>query len=159
MRTRSGARCKGANRRDGEGQHHQPDARSHDRLVDATVTIYVDGVGHARQSVPLASWVYGTDGMLAAKTGVIGFKGWYTHAVGDHTPRGEVDSPPPVTQVETALERPLSGVMMRGRPATGNGRGGRHRSRYRSPNCPWVSTSMDGPSVLNSAVEGMVIKG
>ena len=64
-------------------------------------------------------WVYGNDGALTAKSGLIDFKTWYKDAFGDHTPWGDLDSPALVTMVETALEREMSSVIMSGssRPA------------------------------------------
>lgn len=59
-------------------------------------------------------WVYGTDGTLMAKSGIINYKDWYKDAFGDRTPWGGLDSPALVTAVETALERELSAVIMRG---------------------------------------------
>jgi CRP-like cAMP-binding protein len=44
----------------------------------------------------------------------VDFKDWYRHAFGKHTPWGDEDSPALVTEVETALERELSSVLMRG---------------------------------------------
>ena len=58
-------------------------------------------------------WVYGSDGRLVGKSGLIEFKTWYRHAFGKHSPWGEEDSPALVTQVETALERQLSNTIMR----------------------------------------------
>ncbi len=58
-------------------------------------------------------WVYGTDGVLRAKSGVIDYKSWFKEAFGDHTPWGDLDSPALVTSVETALERDLSATLMR----------------------------------------------
>jgi CRP-like cAMP-binding protein len=59
-------------------------------------------------------WVYGGDGHLQAKSGLIDYKSWYKAAFGDHTPWGDIDSPALVTAVETALERELSSAVMRG---------------------------------------------
>lgn len=59
-------------------------------------------------------WVYGDDGKLIAKTGLIDFTDWYRHAFDDHTPWGDQDSPALVTAVESALERELSRSLMRG---------------------------------------------
>jgi CRP-like cAMP-binding protein len=42
------------------------------------------------------------------------FKDWAGRAFGRHTPWGDEDSPALVTAVETALERELSNVIMRG---------------------------------------------
>jgi Cyclic nucleotide-binding domain len=59
-------------------------------------------------------WVYGDDGNLAAKSGLIDFSTWYRDAFGKHSPWGDADSPALVTEVETALERSLSSTIMRG---------------------------------------------
>src|SRR5581483_11701011 len=60
-------------------------------------------------------WVYDGEGKLIAKSGMIDFKEWYTKVFGKkHTPWGNEDSPAFVTTVETALERQLSGTIMRG---------------------------------------------
>lgn len=42
------------------------------------------------------------------------FKDWLRHAYGGHTPWGAEDSPALVAEAETALERELSTVIMRG---------------------------------------------
>jgi hypothetical protein len=59
-------------------------------------------------------WVYEAGGTLEAKSGMTDFKDWAGHAFGRHTPWGDEDSPALVTAVETALERELSNVIMRG---------------------------------------------
>jgi len=59
-------------------------------------------------------WVYGDDGALIAKTGLIDFKTWYREAFGKHSPWGDEDSPALVTEIETALERSLADNIMRG---------------------------------------------
>ena len=59
-------------------------------------------------------WIYDDDGKLVQKSGVIDFNKWFNNAFGDRTPWGEVDSPAVVAEVESALERSLSGVIMRG---------------------------------------------
>lgn len=53
-------------------------------------------------------WVYDTNGDLAAKSGMIDFKGWTHEDFGNQTPWGDTDSPVIVTAVESALERVLS---------------------------------------------------
>jgi len=58
-------------------------------------------------------WIYDETGALAAKTGMIDFKGWYRRAFGRHSPWGDEDSPALVTVAETALERELSTTIMR----------------------------------------------
>ena len=49
-----------------------------------------------------------------AKSGNTDWKGWAGTAFGKHTPWGDEDSPAFVTAAETALERDLSGLVMRG---------------------------------------------
>lgn len=58
-------------------------------------------------------WVYGSDGKLAAKSGFIDFKTWFSGSFGKRTPWGDEDSEALVTEVETALERELSLHIMR----------------------------------------------
>jgi hypothetical protein len=81
------------------------------------LTIHADGkVEHdvvGASSFP-RHWIYDGDGKLSLKTGVIDFKTWYKQAFGGHSPWGDEDSPALVTAVETALERELSGRIMRG---------------------------------------------
>jgi Cyclic nucleotide-binding domain len=59
-------------------------------------------------------WMYDHDGALAAKAGLADFKEWYRSAFGRHTPWGDEESAVLVTEVETALERELSTIVMRG---------------------------------------------
>jgi hypothetical protein len=59
-------------------------------------------------------WVYDERGDLSAKAGLTDFKDWYRNAFGKHTPWGDQDSPALVTAVETALEREVATVIMRG---------------------------------------------
>lgn len=59
-------------------------------------------------------WVYGENGVLAAKAGMADFKDWWRHSFGKHTPWGDQESPALVTAVETALERELATRIMRG---------------------------------------------
>ncbi len=59
-------------------------------------------------------WLYGSDGRLLAKSGVIDFSSWYRRAFGKHSPWGERDSPALSTEVESALERQLSVQLMHG---------------------------------------------
>jgi hypothetical protein len=92
-------------------QYHAPIAWS-----TLELTIHLDGrcEGTLAGASPFPRhWVYGDDGMLAAKSGLIDFKAWYKHAFGQHTPWGDLDSPALVTEVETALERELSAHIMR----------------------------------------------
>jgi hypothetical protein len=81
------------------------------------LTIHADGrsahevLGHS--TFPRC-WIYGADGRMVAKSGLMDFKHWYRHAFGKHSPWGDEDSPALVTAVETALERELSASIMRG---------------------------------------------
>ncbi|HEX5585919.1 MAG TPA: cyclic nucleotide-binding domain-containing protein, partial [Acidimicrobiia bacterium] len=81
------------------------------------LTIRADGTSEAEvlgASKFPRHWVYGDDGALTAKVGLADFKDWYRDAFGKHTPWGDHDSEALVTAVETALERELSTVIMRG---------------------------------------------
>ena len=59
-------------------------------------------------------WVYGADGKLALKSGMIDFSQWYRRAFGKHSPWGDSDTEAFTTEVETALERQLSLSLMQG---------------------------------------------
>jgi hypothetical protein len=59
-------------------------------------------------------WLYDNEGKLSAKAGLADFKEWWRTSFGKHTPWGDEESPALVTAVETALERDLSGRIMRG---------------------------------------------
>jgi len=59
-------------------------------------------------------WIYDREGKLVQKSGLVNFKGWYQRAFGAHTPWGDEDSLALVSEVESALERELSGHIMRG---------------------------------------------
>src|SRR3954469_14939860 len=61
-------------------------------------------------------WIYDGTGALAAKSRMTNFKGWAGRAFGAHPPWGDEESTALVTAVETALERQLSNVIMRGGP-------------------------------------------
>lgn len=59
-------------------------------------------------------WIYDGDRTLAAKSGMIDFKGWYRTAFATGSPWGDEGSPALVTVAETALERQLSATIMQG---------------------------------------------
>jgi Cyclic nucleotide-binding domain len=61
-------------------------------------------------------WIYGHDGTLAAKTGLIDFDTWYRESFGEKNPWGDEESPVVVTAVETALERELSRIIIGSNP-------------------------------------------
>ena len=81
------------------------------------LTVHADGRSECRlvgASPFPRHWVYDAAGALVAKSGVIDYKDWAGTAFGKHTPWGDEESPAVVSAVETALERKLSAVMMRG---------------------------------------------
>lgn len=96
-------------------QYHAPTAWS-----TLSLTIHADG--RSEWALDGASpfprhWVYGPDGVLAAKSGLIDFKDWFKHAFGDYSPWGGEDRPALVAEIESAMERELSRVIMgQGKP-------------------------------------------
>lgn len=88
-------------------------------LAWTTVSLTIRADGSSDHELVGASafprhWVYGSDGKLASKSGLIDFSSWYRRAFGKHSPWGDQDSPALTTEVETALERQLSVELMRG---------------------------------------------
>jgi hypothetical protein len=88
-------------------------------LVWTTLALTLNTDGTSKSELVGAStfprhWVYDDDGKLTAKAGLADFKDWYRSAFGKHTPWGDEESQVLVTEVETALERELSHVVMRG---------------------------------------------
>ncbi len=87
-------------------------------VVWTTLALTIDVEGHADFEVVGASpfprhWIYDHEGTLTSKVGVADFSGWYHGQNGRNTPWGDEDTPALVTAVETALERELSGHIMR----------------------------------------------
>jgi len=98
---------------------HPPYAQYDSPLVWTTLALTIHADGRSEHEVVGASpfprsWIYDHGGKVVAKTGLLDFKHWFRHAFGEHTPWGEADSPALVSEVETALERELSGTIMRG---------------------------------------------
>ncbi len=58
-------------------------------------------------------WIYDDDKNLIQKSGTINFEAWYRGAYGKNTPWGDQESPALVTDVESAIERELSLILMR----------------------------------------------
>jgi hypothetical protein len=58
-------------------------------------------------------WIYDQEGNLVQKAGTIDFKTWYREAHGGHTPWGGEESEAFVTQAESALERQISGELLK----------------------------------------------
>jgi len=88
-------------------------------LAWTTLSLTLRADGTVIQSMTGASpfprhWVYGSDGQLLSKSGVIDFATWYRRAFGKHSPWGDRDSPALTTEVESALERQLSIQLMQG---------------------------------------------
>jgi hypothetical protein len=80
------------------------------------LTIHADG--SSEHEVVGASpfprhWIYDGDGNLVQKSGTIDFEAWYRGAFGKNTPWGDQESPALVTDVESAIERELSLILMR----------------------------------------------
>lgn len=82
------------------------------------LTLYADGRPSTASMVGASPfprhWIYDEAGALVGKTGLTAFSRWSSECFGDHSPWGAVDSPALVTAAETALERTLSGTLMRG---------------------------------------------
>lgn len=81
-----------------------------------SLTLHADGTKEfelAGASPFPRHWVYDEDGRLAAKSSTIDYQRWSTEAFGRHTPWGDTDSPAFVSEVESALERELSRLIMR----------------------------------------------
>jgi hypothetical protein len=88
-------------------------------LAWTTLTLTMHADGRAEGVLSGASrfprhWLYDNEGQLASKSGLIDFKDWYRKSFGKHTPWGDQESDALVTAVESALERSLSGQVMRG---------------------------------------------
>lgn len=88
-------------------------------LVWTTLALTISADGSSSYELTGASpfprhWVYDQAGKLAAKVGLADFKQWYRKSFGRNTPWGSANSTAFVTAVETALERELAGLIMRG---------------------------------------------
>lgn len=82
-----------------------------------SLTIHADG--RVERSLQGASsfprhWIYDENGDLVAKSAVIDFETWMKNSFGAHSPWGDEDSPAMTAQVESALERELSRLVMGG---------------------------------------------
>jgi hypothetical protein len=98
---------------------HPPFVQIAAPIVWTTLALTIHADGTVEHEVVGASpfprhWIYDASGRMVAKSGLIDFSDWYKSAFGAHTPWGGEDSPALVTEVETALERELSGHIMRG---------------------------------------------
>lgn len=98
--------------------NHPPFVQFRAPIAWTTVTLTIHADGRTEHELSGASvfprhWVYGGDGKLAQKSGLVDFKDWYRHSFGKHTPWGDEESPALVAEVESALERELSVQLMR----------------------------------------------
>jgi hypothetical protein len=101
------------------GRWRRPFVQYHAPTAWSSLSLTLSASGSVEWAVEGASrfprhWIYGPDGRLAAKTGMVDFDDWYRDAFGEGTPWGDQDSPALVTAVESALERELSATIMRG---------------------------------------------
>lgn len=99
--------------------NHPPFVQYYSPLAWTTLTLTIHADGRTEHQLTGASnfprhWIYGPDGKLTHKSGLVDFKEWYRHSFGKHSPWGDEDSPALVAEVETALERELSVRIMRG---------------------------------------------
>jgi hypothetical protein len=96
-----------------------PMFRIHSATAWTTLALTLHADGRVEHEVVGASpfprhWIYDNDGVLSAKSGTVDFKTWYRESHGDNTPWGEADSPVVVAAAETAMERELSRILLRG---------------------------------------------
>jgi len=87
-----------------------------------SLTIHVDGrIQHelAGASMFPRHWIYDHAGQLVKQTGLTDFNTWITDAFGERTPWGDYDSPALVQPVESALERELASIIVRGAKTKG----------------------------------------
>ncbi len=94
-----------------------PYVQYHAPTVWSTLSLTIHTDGRSEWALDGASvfprhWIYGPDGKLAAKSGLTDFKDWAKHSFGEHSPWGGEDSPALVAEVESAMERQLSAVIM-----------------------------------------------
>ncbi len=97
---------------------HPPFVRLQPPLVWTTLAITLHAGGRVETRLAGASpfprhWVYGADDQLILKAGTTDWEAWAGQRK-TRTPWGDEDSPVVVTAAETALERRLSKLVMRG---------------------------------------------
>jgi hypothetical protein len=98
---------------------HKPFVQFWPSIAWTTLALTINADGTSSHELVGASpfprhWIYDDEGKLVQKSGVIDFNKWFNNAFGDRTPWGDVDSPAVVAEVESALERSLSGAIMHG---------------------------------------------
>ena len=99
----------------------RPYAQFWPSIAWSTLELTIEADGSSRFGLVGASpfprhYVYDGAGKLVQKSGLIDFKTWFSDSFGAHTPWGSYDSPTIMTAVESAMERELSGAIMRGGP-------------------------------------------
>ena len=87
--------------------------------VWTTLALTLHADGRVEHEVAGASpfprhWIYDDDGRLVAKSGVADYRSWAGNIHGDRTPWGDTDQAAVVAEAESALERQLSAIVMRG---------------------------------------------
>lgn len=98
---------------------HKPFVQFWPSIAWTTLALTINADGTSSHELVGASpfprhWIYDHEGRLVEKSGTIDFAKWFNHAHGERTPWGEQDSAAVVSAVESALERSLSGAIMRG---------------------------------------------
>ena len=101
----------------------KPFVRIHSANAWTTLALTIRADGSSEHQLVGAStfprhWIYDGDGNLAAKSGTIDFKAWYSGAHGERTPWGDEESDAFVTAAESALEREISRELMAGKMIT-----------------------------------------
>jgi hypothetical protein len=97
----------------------RPYAQFWPSIAWTTLALTINADGTASHELTGASpfprhWIYDHEGRLVHKSGLIDFKKWFNDSFADHTPWGAYDSPALVSTVESALEREMSTLIMRG---------------------------------------------
>ncbi len=98
---------------------HKPFVQFWPSIAWTTLALTLNADGTSSHELVGASpfprhWIYDDVGTLVQKSATIDFNAWFNHSFGDRTPWGDQDSPAVVAAVESALERALSGAIMRG---------------------------------------------
>jgi hypothetical protein len=98
---------------------HPPFVQFWPSIAWTTLALTINADGSSSHELVGASpfprhWIYDNEGRLVEKSGSIDFGKWFSHSFSDRTPWGEQDSPAVVAEVESALERSLSSVIMHG---------------------------------------------
>jgi hypothetical protein len=96
----------------------KPFFRIHSATAWTTLALTIHTDGSSQHELVGASpfprhWIYDHEGSLVQKAGTIDFKTWYREAHGGRTPWGGEESEAFVTEAESALERQLSGELMK----------------------------------------------